>query len=190
MKQTPDNNHSDSLMIEIIPRPVPIIICPDCDLVLEDHTTPEGYRLRCPRCLTTLISPKKNSLIRTAALSLTTLFLFIPAHFNPLLTFDVMGIRRSGSLFDSLIGLSHQEGVQPVAIIALITALILPLCNPALLLLISLSIISGRKKRLAIFLLRLHHHIQEWSMTEIFLIAILITIVKMYNSTVIQYGNG
>ena len=188
MEQPLNNNHS-SLIINSTQAQVPIIICPDCDLVVEDHTIPEGYRLRCPRCLTTLAAPKKNSLIRTAALSLTTLLLFIPAHFNPLLTFDVMGIRQSGSLFDSLVELSH-HGAHPVALVALITALILPLCNPALLLTISLLIISERKKHLAIFFLRLHHHLQEWSMTEIFLIAILITIVKMYNSTVIQYDNG
>jgi paraquat-inducible protein A len=53
-----------------------VIACPGCDLLVgRQHLNP-GEKLYCPRCNEVLLAPKKNSIERSLALSLTGLLLF------------------------------------------------------------------------------------------------------------------
>lgn len=168
-----------------------ITVCPGCDLVVttEPLDIPFDSLLVCPRCRYRLHNPQKETVTRTMVLSLTGLLLFIPAHFMFLLQLESLGIFDQGSIIDS-IGTLYQQKYFLVALAVLLTAVVFPLAK--LLLLFTVSLCLSLKlyvKPLPIFF-RWYCHLEEWGMTEIFLIAILITIIKMGPTATISYQTG
>lgn len=168
-----------------------ITVCPDCDLVVatEPLSVPPDSELVCPRCRYRLRIPQKNTLDRTLALSLTGLLLFIPAHCMILLQLEALGLFDQGTVFDSIRILYHQKYFL-VALAVLCTVILIPLAKLLLLFIVSLCLSLKIRFRPLPFLFRWYCHIEEWGMTEIFLIAILITIVKMGPTTSISYETG
>jgi paraquat-inducible protein A len=166
-----------------------ITACPGCDLLLEKMEVQDGRMLVCPRCGHEILKPKKDSFNQMSALSLAAMLLFIPANFMPLLTFELFGVTEQGSIFSAMLAL-YKQGFLPVAIIVLCTCIIFPFLKPAMLFVFSLGILRNWPVRFLASLLRWHHHIDEWSMPEICLIGILITIIKMYHACGIRYESG
>jgi paraquat-inducible protein A len=168
-----------------------ITVCPGCDMVIATTPldVPFGSQVICPRCRYTVRTPKKNTVTRTLALSLTGLIIYIPAHFVLLLELDALGLIDQANVIDSLIAV-YQQKYLFVALVILFTAVLIPLIKLILLLIVS----SGLKKNLFArqlpTLFRWYCHLEEWGMTEIFLIAILITIIKMGHTAVISYETG
>jgi len=150
---------------------------------------PYGSHLVCPRCSFRLRSPKKDTVNRTLALSLTGLILYLPAHFTILLTFEALGMADHGSIFTSIMELYKQK-YGFVAFIVLLTAQIFPLLKLGLLFCISLGISRRMFVPLLPRLLRWFRHLQEWGMSEVYLIGILVTIIKMTGTTRISYETG
>ncbi|MCI5211404.1 MAG: hypothetical protein D3910_22070, partial [Candidatus Electrothrix sp. ATG2] len=50
--------------------------------------------------------------------------------------------------------------------------------------------VSGLKKKWMRMFLHWYHHLTEWAMTDIYLIAVFITIIKMYHGAAIEYNPG
>jgi len=166
-----------------------VTACPGCDLLLELPACQVGETLLCPRCGQLLAKPKAQTVIRTCALSLMGLLLFGPANFLPLLTFEVFGVKEQGSIAASVVAL-QQQGYYLVAVLVALTGLVFPLLKFGLPFLISLQLLSRiHFKRLAGFM-RWYQRIHEWGMVEIYLIAILVTIIKMNHLAVINYNVG
>lgn len=163
--------------------------CPGCDILLELSACDPGETLLCPRCGQLLAKPRKNTVIRTCALSLMGLFLFIPANFLPLFTFDIFGIKRHGSIVDSVMVLYQQEYFF-VAVLVCFTSLVFPLLKLGLLFFVSFNLMLCTHFSRSSGLLRWYHYIQEWGMVEIYLIGILVTVVKMYHMAAIHYNTG
>ncbi len=148
-----------------------------------------GSVLICPRCLTPILTPVHNSLEKTLALSLTGLFLFIPAIFMPLLTFDVIGLESSGSIFDSAIALIS-SGFYFTGVAVLLTSIVIPLIKLSIIFIVSLQIYMKKATRITVLLFRLYRHIDEWGMLEVYMIGILVTIIKMLHMAKIHYNIG
>lgn len=174
--------------------PVPlhqVTVCPGCDLILATAPVPvpQGCRLQCPRCHTRVRTPKKDTVSRTLALSLTGLLLFYPAHYMLLLTFDVLGMQDHGSVFDSFRVLVRQQ-YSLVAVTVILTAQIFPLLKLGLLFLLSLGTAGKIMVRRLPALLRWYQHLEEWGMSEVYLIGILVTVIKMGHTARISYEIG
>ncbi|GAB4333859.1 MAG: paraquat-inducible protein A [Desulfobulbaceae bacterium] len=168
-----------------------VTICPACDLILATKPLfiPYGSSLVCPRCRKCIRTAKRNTVTRTLALSLTGLLLYGPAHFMVLLTFDMLGRYESGSVFDSVTALFNQR-YGFVSLAVLLTAQVIPLLKLGLLFLVSLGISLDRPVSPLRALLRWYVHLEEWGMTDVYLIGILVTIVKMKPTTNIAYEPG
>lgn len=168
-----------------------ITVCPECDLVvaLAPLDVPLDSQLICPRCKCRLRIPQKNSVNRTLALSLAGLLLFAPAHFMFLLQLEALGIFDRGTVYDSIVAL-YQQKYFLVALAVLCTAILIPLAKLLLLFIVSLCLSLRVRLRPLAFLFRSYCHIEEWGMTEIFLIGILITVVKMNPTAAISYETG
>lgn len=167
------------------------LVCPGCDMIVatERVEVPYGSHLLCPRCRFKLRSPRRDTVKRTLALSLTGLILYIPAHFMILLTFDMLGMDEAGSIFDSIRALYRQQyGV--VSLVVVLTAQIFPLLKLGMLFGVTLGISRRIYTGALPLLLRWYQHFEEWGMSEVYLIAILVTIIKMEPTTGISYGAG
>jgi paraquat-inducible protein A len=168
-----------------------VTVCPGCDMIIATMPVkvPFGSHLVCPRCRFNVLNPKKDTLNRTLALSLTGLLLFIPAHFMLLLQLEALGLLDQGTVIDSMTAV-YQQRYFFVSLMVLLTAVLIPLIKLSLLFIVSLSLVKNVFARQLPTLFRWYCHIEEWGMTEVFLIGILITIIKMSHTADISYEIG
>ena len=166
-----------------------VILCPDCDLAMENMPVITGSKLVCPRCRATLRAPIKNTVEKTLALSLAGLLLFIPAIHLPLLTFNVIGLESSGDILGSTIAMLR-AGFVFTGIAVFLTSVIVPFVKLLLLFVVSLQIRSNSAGRKTGLLLRYYRHLDEWGMLEVYMIGILVTIIKMMHMAKISYDIG
>jgi paraquat-inducible protein A len=168
-----------------------ITVCPGCDMVVatEPLDVPIGSQLICPRCRYKIHVPKEDTINRTLALSLTGLLIFIPAHFMLLLQFEALGLIDKGTVIDSMTVVYEQKYFF-VAFIILFTAVLIPFIKLLLLFIVSLGLAKNIFAKQLPTLFRWYCHIEEWGMTEVYLIGILITIIKMGHTADIAYKTG
>jgi paraquat-inducible protein A len=166
-----------------------MIACSGCDLLLEKQSVDIGQVGCCPRCGTVLTSPRKDSVNRTFAVSLTGLLLYIPAMFFPLISLDAMGMKEYGSIINGFTTF-YQSGYTLVAIVVLLTSILLPLVKLLILFSTSFCLRTGYYPPILTFMLRTYHHLQEWGMDEVYLISLFVTLIKVYEIADISYEIG
>ena len=173
--------------------PEGLVACPDCDLLLKDAKEREGVapgrKSSCPRCGSVLYSPRKNSVERTLALSLTGLILFFPAMLLPVMTLDAMGLEMATNLVHGIFVL-FGSGFHAVAILVLLTGVAVPFIKLLVLFVVSLSIQFKSTSTLPILFFRLYQFLDEWGMLEIYMLGILVSIVKLKDLAQLSYGMG
>ena len=164
-------------------------ICPGCDLLLEEVQPTSTHTPVCPRCLRRLHKQRPDAVRRTLVLSLTGLLLYLPANFAPLLSINIIGKTTSSSLFQSTLSMFDQ-GEYLVGILVVLTGLLCPLMTLSLLFGVSTGLFLGWKKKWMGVFLHWYHHLSEWAMTDIYLIAVFITIIKMNHTAAIECNLG
>ncbi len=164
-------------------------VCPGCDLLLTKIQPTADSTVVCPRCGFRLHREIKQSVQKTLALAVTGLLLYLPANFYPLLTFDVLGTKATSSLYASTLSMFDQGQVF-VGIIVILTGFIFPLVTLSLLFWVSAGLTRGWKARWIPDFLRWYQHLTEWAMTDVYMIGIFITIIKMGHMAEIEYNTG
>lgn len=172
-----------------MPHPDALIACHGCDLLLEKTETPTGKTLFCPRCKSRLYQKKVDSISKTLAISIAGLLVYIPAIFLPLLTLDIAGATQSGSIFDAFLSF-YQQKFYFVAVILFLTSIFFPLLKLSLLFSVSLQLKIRLYSRSLPFLFRSAHHLEEWGMPDVYLLAVLVTIIKIHSVGSIEYTMG
>ena len=166
-----------------------IMVCPDCDLLLEQvEPTPE-FTITCPRCRCRLHRERENSVQRTLALAITGLLLYLPANFLPLMTFNVIGNNAGSSVFHSILAMFHQ-GQTLVGTVVAFSAMVFPLVTLSLVFWVSAAVLFNRRAAWVPDFMRCYEHLTEWAMTDVYLIGIFITIIKMGHMAEIEYNSG
>lgn len=163
--------------------------CPHCDLLLQQTAIPEQYATVCPRCGYTLGKHHAGSLDKTLALTITGLFLYLPAILLPLLTLEKLGMSEAGNVLETILGLYHNDYIF-VAATVMLSAVLFPAILLLLLFTVSLQLKIGKTNRLSIPFFRLALLLEEWAMVEVYLIGILVTIFKMNDTAAIVYDSG
>ena len=171
------------------PRTDQFSICPGCDLLLEQSEHAADQIVVCPRCRHRLFRAYPNSIARSLALAITGLLLYIPANFFPLLTFNVLGTDSSSSLFTSTLSMFSQNQ-SFVGIIVVLTGFIFPLLTLSLLFWVSLGLSLSWQAHWMPDFMRWYQHLTEWAMTDVYLIGVFITIIKMSHMAKIHFDMG
>ncbi|KWR87455.1 paraquat-inducible protein A [Cupriavidus sp. IDO] len=164
-----------------------LLSCHACDLV--SPRTLEGEP--CPRCGATLHHRKPNSVARTWAFLLSAYILYIPANLLPVMvTQSILGTQKdtilSGVLYLWLSGSHLLAGV------VLIASIIVPLLKMLILTLLLLSVHfrSTWRIRQQTKLYGLVEVIGRWSMLDIFVVALLASLVRAGALATIIPGGG
>lgn len=165
------------------------LACPDCDLVLPKVQPPKGNRTVCPRCGCVLLNHCHDTISRSLALAITGLLFYFPAIFLPLLTFRKLGLSETGNILNTVMEFIDQEYFL-VALIVLLSAVLFPLVKLSLLATVSLCLRVNRHPEFLKFFFRIFNYLESWAMVEVFLLGIMITIIKMQDSTEIYFGAG
>jgi paraquat-inducible protein A len=143
----------------------------------------------CPRCSQQIHRYKEHPIEKGLALSLTGLLLYLPANLLPLMTFSILGIQSRSSIFEACLHMFAGKQFFVASIVAL-TTLVFPLALLGSLLLVTLGLGRGRKGVWMAVLFRGYHHLSEWAMTDVFLVGVLITIIKMAHMASVTLNPG
>ncbi|NOQ45159.1 MAG: hypothetical protein GQ559_00540, partial [Desulfobulbaceae bacterium] len=176
-------------MTALLPDTAALAACPGCDLLYHKVSVPQGKKVRCPRCGTTLHVFIKDSLNKTLAMSLTGLLLFIPAMTMPIMTFTVMGLKGSGNVIDAMFSMFHR-GYWFVGSMVLLVSILFPLVKLALLFWVAFSLKILRYSANLPNVFRAYKCLAEWGMVEVYMLGILVSIIKMHSMASIQYNTG
>jgi paraquat-inducible protein A len=169
--------------------PATVTVCSDCSLILQSIATEPDQIAVCPRCSQQLYRYKNNTIQKALVLSLTGLCLYMPANMLPLLSFSVLGIDTQSSIIQACLSMFDQEQYV-IGITVVLTTLVFPLLILSGLLLITLGLIREWQAAWMPRFFRMYHHLIEWAMTDIFLVGVLITIVKMSHTAAVTFNPG
>ncbi len=163
--------------------------CPDCDLLLEKAEAPTGYSVVCPRCGKTLSRSSAASISKVLALSIAGLLLYLPAMLLPLMTFKSFGFSGSANILESILNF-YRNDYYFVSVMVLLSAVVFPLILLTTIFYITYQLQRKKYPSALRSLFRLHLHLEEWAMIEVYLLGILVTIIKMSGTSNIDYHSG
>jgi paraquat-inducible protein A len=154
------------------------IACHDCDLVHHLAEIPLGGSARCVRCGAPLYRPKRDSINRTLALTLTGTILFLVANLNPFLGFRIGAQLRETILATGIYQL-YQQGMTIIATLVLFTVVIVPAIHLLSLLYILVPLQMNQVPPHLTRVFRVYQFLKPWGMMEIFMLGILVSVVKL-----------
>ena len=155
-----------------------VVACRDCDLLHTLGELPEGATALCRRCGGVLRRRRRNTIERTLALSLAAAVLFAVANSFPFLSFAMKGQVTTTTLLSGVLDL-YEQGKPEIAVLVGTTAVVAPLLQIALLVYVLLPLHLGRVPWRLPDAFRLLRRVTPWSMMEVFLIGILVSISKL-----------
>ena len=154
------------------------IACHDCDLSHRINPLPAKGTANCIRCGAVLYKHKPDSLDRTLAFAIAGLILFILANSFPFLGLRIGAQIRETTLITGIYEL-YVQGMQVVAILVLVTTVLVPFTQMMCLFYILLPLKFGRLPKRLPRVFRFLQSIQPWSMMEVFMVGILVSVVKL-----------
>ena len=169
-----------------------VVACETCGLVQRLEPLPKSTAAECFRCGTFLAVNKSSaSLHITAALSLAALVLYVPANIYPILRMTMYGATSESTIWDGVVSLMRQDQ-WVVAIVVFLASIVVPLLKLlALFFLVGSSALPlGRGLRGRTTLYRFIERVGPWAMLDVFLLAILVSLVKLGQLATVVPGTG
>lgn len=164
------------------------IACIHCDLLLNPKPLQSGEKAVCPRCHQVLYFDDK-SLLHSIALLITALIVYLPAVSLPFLSMETAGQTHTMSLISSIATIA-QGKTALLAAVVLMLVLLLPLVKLLGLLMITLPLSQGKAPKFTRLSTRYLLQLTPWSMLEVYLIGVLITLVKLTSYADIHFLGG
>ena len=168
-----------------------LISCHSCHLLCKAAPAAKGFAVSCPRCGAHLRSRKPNSIARTWALVIAAFILYIPANVLPITNVTSFGKAQADTIMSGVIYFV-KSGSWPIALVIFVASVFVPLLKLFLLsfLLISVQRKSQWRPKDRTRLYRITEAIGRWSMTDIYVVTILVALVKLGSLATIEAGPG
>jgi paraquat-inducible protein A len=167
------------------------IACKTCGLVQEVGPLKPGTTAHCPRCGSRIAKRTAGGLHITGALALSAIILYIPANIFPILLLDFYGATSQNTVWEGCVRL-YQDGDLVIAVIVFLASILIP----ALKLLGLLFLVACTKLKFAkwkhpqTWVYRLIEAIGRWAMLDVFVLAILVSLVKLRGLANVIPGKG
>lgn len=148
-------------------------------------------KARCVTCDSALHKRNKNSIQTTWALLITSVILYLPANFLPIMRTNFLGEETANTILGGVVVL-WQHGSYPIALIIFIASVLVPVGKIVALGLLCLTAQSAQKtsKYQKAKLYRWTELVGRWSMVDVFVVAILVALIKLGNIMSIYPGGG
>ncbi len=141
------------------------------------------------RCRSVLYRGSAADLTRMAAITLGAAIVFLIAQLCPIVELELNGIHSTATLGEA-IGVLWSQQLQAVALGVLLFTIVFPAIELSALLYVTLSLRAGFRPPGMHRLLRAAVKARQWGMTEVLMLGILITIVKMSSKTIVTLQPG
>lgn len=165
-----------------------LVSCHTCGLLSRLDGADAAH---CPRCSARVHGRKPNSLSRTWALVVLAYVLYIPANLLPILESRALLTAESNTIMSGIL-LFWEGGSYMIAALVFIASVVVPLTK--LLALTWLLVPVQRKSRAKPYqrtqLFRMVEFIGRWSMLDIYVVALTVTLVQVGTLASIEVGPG
>src|SRR6267378_5113564 len=165
------------------------VACPDCDLLQHLPELSPGGKARCPRCGYTLATQPTDALDRTLALTLTAAIVFIVANTSPLMGLSAIGRHAS----TTIVGGAYEMWLQGQDVTAMIVAFCAVIAPASYILFMLTVLIAVRRPPAPHWigeLLRWGNSMQPWSMGEVMILGIMVSLIKIAELASVGVGIG
>lgn len=166
-----------------------LIGCPSCDELTHIPNLKSGETAYCPDCGHPLSQCLHNGFDKVIAYALTALLLLIAANTLPFLSLQTAGAENTIGLPSTSISLLH-DGMPFLAFLVSAFILILPLTQLLLVLTLYLPLRLKKSTPWLITTGRLAFGLQSWCMVDVFLVALVVSLVKLSSMATIVLGMG
>jgi paraquat-inducible protein A len=166
-----------------------LLNCHVCGLLLNDPKL--AAAVQCTRCASILHLRKPNSLHRSFALLLAAAIFYIPANLLPILHTTSVGYVGADTIFSGIVAL-WSGGSWPLAILVFIASILVPSLKFVVLGFLIWSTHRGYSWALhdRTVLYRVVEFIGRWSMLDIFVVSLMVTLVQLRGIASIHAGAG
>jgi len=161
--------------------PLPVagapLICEQCDTVHRSRPLARGEEIRCVRCGAVLARYHALGVSGMLALVITALIVFLIANVWPVVTLGLGAQRSSATLWGTIL-MMWSQGAQVVSVVAAATLFFFPLNKMLMLGWVLWFARSGRRAPGFAFIMKTLYYLQPWTMSEVFVLGALVSIVK------------
>ncbi|QBE65983.1 paraquat-inducible protein A [Pseudoduganella lutea] len=156
--------------------------CHDCGALYRWRPVADGQRARCTRCGNVLYrgyatgpAPTPASMV---AVTLGAVLVYLIAQCFPIVELEMNGLTSGATLLQA-IGVLWNERMEVIAAMVFFFAVVFPALELGALLYVSAGLLRGRRVPGFHLLLRVVQGARHWAMTEVLMIGILVTAIKM-----------
>lgn len=166
-----------------------LIACNDCDLLQKIPKLTAGQAAHCIRCDSLIFRNQKNSVNRSLAYAITGLLFYIIANMFPLLSLKALGFLQEGTLFSTSLSLFHAD--RPIlSLILFLTTIVFPLTTLTGTIYILIQVKREKFNSYSAPIFRFLSSTDTWGMLEIFMLAILVSMVKLGDYADVIFGTS
>ena len=165
------------------------VSCHFCDALQEAPRLLEGNAAYCCRCGEMLYQNRPRSLARATAFSAAALIFMVLAHIFPSITVDSGSMRTELTLVEAADAI-YREGNPLIGAAVIIFTMISPLILMGGLFYVAAPLRFGIALPGALTVTRLFQLSEPWSMLEVFLVGILVSLLKLGAVGDIHLGTG
>ncbi len=152
--------------------------CHECDLLQRETPLPSGGIACCPRCNAVLYRHTPDMVNRGLAYTLGAVILFILANTFPIVGLEVQGTLNQTSLYGAVETIWDNDMVG-VAILVFVTTILIPALELSLMTYVLLPLKLGWLPGGLATILRTLQAMRPWSMTQVFILGVLVSLVKL-----------
>ena len=163
------------------------LACHHCDQLVSIPELSHGEHAYCPNCNTLLGRTIEYRNQKVVALSISALILLFSALLYPFISFSNQGLSQTISLLDAAKILFNQDNLFVAALID-ITIIGLPFVLLSLFIPLHAGALKVLPKKTSRLLLKTIYYLKPWVMSDIFLIGVLISMIKIMAMAEITFG--
>lgn len=170
-------------------RGLGLLPCMACGLVCRG---PVGLLApHCPRCDAPLTLRKPDSIRRTWAFLIAAVILYIPANTLPIMRTNTLVYDQADTILGG-VGVLWKAGSWDLATIVFVASIVVPVMKIIVLTALLLGVQRGstRQQRLRTRCYRLLEFIGQWSMLDVFVVALLVALVHFQSVAEVHAGPG
>lgn len=153
-------------------------VCHECDLLNHVPALPPDRAARCVRCGHVLFRNPANCVEKTLALSFSALILWVVANVFPFLSFGMPGNLIETNLVSGVVSL-FEQGQTILSVVVLMTSIVAPALQITGLIYVLAPLNRGFRLPQSKRVMRWLGHLKPWSMMEVFMLGILVSMVKL-----------
>lgn len=164
-----------------------VTACEICGLVLEIDTE-SSQKSVCPRCKSVIVS-RSGGMFNSLMFAIASLLLVLPVAFFPFMTLYIDDDKSSATLIQTA-QVMFSDGLGLAGVVILLTALIFPVIYLILIIYTSFACLIRVRLPFVWFAVRAVDIIHHYQMTDVFIVGVLVSIVKLVDIADISFGSG